>query len=73
MIICSCNVFSDNEVRKAVGSNCRPQTPGAVYRCLGCNPCCGRCLTTVKAILNESLAQAGAKADNCPVRIEHCG
>src|ERR1700752_3906632 len=56
MIICSCNVFSDADVRGAVDGAGRPKTPAAVYKCLGCSPSCGRCLATVKAILHENPA-----------------
>jgi len=63
MIICSCNVFSDEEVRSAiVGSGLPPRTAGEVYNCLGCSPQCGRCARTIRRIMDEALACAG-----CPV------
>jgi len=52
MIICSCNVLSDHQVRDAV-SNAAPTSPVQVYGCLGCSPRCGRCMRTIKTIMDE--------------------
>jgi bacterioferritin-associated ferredoxin len=60
MIICSCNAISDTSVKASVHSEKSPRTPGAVYRCLGCRPNCGRCYATVRAIIDDALTQAGA-------------
>ncbi|MCI0467731.1 MAG: (2Fe-2S)-binding protein [Beijerinckiaceae bacterium] len=57
MIVCSCNVLSDAHVRDAINSKSCPLTPGAVYKCLGCSPNCGRCIATLRAILNETLVE----------------
>jgi bacterioferritin-associated ferredoxin len=70
MIICSCNVFSDTDVRNAVESELCPQTLSAVYKCLGCSPSCGRCLAAVRAILNESLRHPVVSEESCCTRIE---
>jgi bacterioferritin-associated ferredoxin len=62
MIVCSCNVFSDHDVRSAVKSAPKaPRTAGQVYGCLGCSPQCGRCATTIRKIMDEALTAA----DNC--------
>src|ERR1700694_614986 len=45
MIVCSCNVLSDTQVRETV-SAASARTAGQVYRCLGCSPQCGRCART---------------------------
>lgn len=60
MIVCSCNVFTDHDVRTtlAVGEEA-PRTTGEVYRCLGCSAQCGRCARTIRRIMNEALAAAG--------------
>ncbi|MGP8233122.1 MAG: bacterioferritin-associated ferredoxin [Methylovirgula sp.] len=60
MIICSCNAISDTSVKASVQGEKSPRTPGAVYRCLGCRPNCGRCYATVRAIIDDALTQAGA-------------
>jgi len=56
MIVCSCNVFSDAEIRTVV-ANCagRPRT-SRVYASLGCAAQCGRCAHTVNAIIDETCA-----------------
>ena len=46
MIICSCNVLSDQDVRSIVGAPDAPRTAAQVHRCLGCSPECGRCAPT---------------------------
>ena len=54
MIVCSCNVLSDKQIRNTIGDGgANPQTPGQVYRCLGCSPQCGRCARTIKAMLAD--------------------
>ncbi|MCX7319323.1 MAG: (2Fe-2S)-binding protein [Hyphomicrobiales bacterium] len=62
MIVCSCNVFTDHDIRKAVSSAQPPRTPGQVYGCLGCSAQCGRCARTIKKIMDEAL---GACARSC--------
>ena len=53
MIICSCNVFSDHEVRSAVVVGAPPLTTGGLFRRLGCRAQCGRCAWSIKAIMRE--------------------
>jgi len=61
MILCSCNVLSDGKIKAAIlGPEC-PRTAGAVYKCLGCKPNCGRCFATVKAMIRDF-----ADAQNLP-------
>ena len=56
MIVCSCNVFSDRDVRTALDSApARPATANQVYGCLGCSPQCGRCARTIRRIMDECL------------------
>jgi bacterioferritin-associated ferredoxin len=67
MIVCSCNVLSDRDVRAAVnGPSGRPRTPGQVYGCLGCNAHCGRCARTIKRIMDEALGSCPAACSCCP-------
>jgi len=56
MIVCSCNVLTDQDVRTALARAETPRTPGEVYGCLGCGPQCGRCARTIRRIMNEALA-----------------
>jgi bacterioferritin-associated ferredoxin len=63
MIICSCNVLSDDAVRTVVSGAAAPRTAGQVYGCLGCSPQCGRCAATIRRIMDEAL---GSCAAGCP-------
>ncbi len=58
MIVCSCNAISDTKIRDSINSEKCPRTPGAVYRCLGCSPNCGRCYATVQSIIKDALGGA---------------
>ncbi|MGH6794253.1 MAG: (2Fe-2S)-binding protein [Methylocella sp.] len=60
MIVCSCNVLTDSEIRATLARGACPRTPFAVYNSLGCGLNCGRCIATVRAIINE--ANAGPAA-----------
>lgn len=63
MIVCSCNVLSDHDVRTAVTAGPDlPRTAKQVYGCLGCSAECGRCARTIKQIMTEAL---GACAKGC--------
>ncbi|MGO4704817.1 bacterioferritin-associated ferredoxin [Microvirga sp. 2MCAF38] len=61
MIVCSCNVLSDGDVKACLkpGPDC-PRTPGQVYQCLGCSPNCGRCVRTIRAIMDQALSTSAA-------------
>lgn len=63
MIVCSCNVLSDAQVRDTVADETGPRKTVEVYRCLGCSPQCGRCARTIRAIMDEAL---GRPCDSCP-------
>jgi bacterioferritin-associated ferredoxin len=72
MIVCSCNVLSDHDVRTACSGAQAPRTPGQVYGCLGCSPQCGRCARTIKAIMDEALGACGkACCPGCPHTAGH--
>lgn len=63
MIVCSCNVLTDHDVRSAVnGADGVSRNAKQVYGCLGCSAECGRCARTIKAIIDEAL---GACAKSC--------
>ena len=50
MYVCSCNAFTDADV-KAVASPAGDSV-AAVFRCLGCRPQCGGCVLTIRKILD---------------------
>jgi bacterioferritin-associated ferredoxin len=59
MIVCSCNVLTDHDVRSTLSdSQDAPRTTGQVYQCLGCSAQCGRCARTIRRIMNEALGAA---------------
>ena len=53
MIVCSCNVFSDNQVRSVVAKEARRPRMSEVYAGLGCSAQCGRCAHTIKRIMDR--------------------
>jgi bacterioferritin-associated ferredoxin len=57
MIVCSCNVLSDNDVRATLAARePAPRTTCEVYHCLGCSAQCGRCARTIRRIMDGVLA-----------------
>jgi bacterioferritin-associated ferredoxin len=69
MIVCSCNVLSDRDVRSAVESaQDLPRNAKQIYGCLGCSAECGRCARTIKTIIDEAL---GACAKSCCAGCPH--
>ena len=65
MIVCSCNVLTDQDVRTAVKTDEKVRSAGQVYGCLGCSAQCGRCATTIRKIMDEALDSAAAACANC--------
>jgi bacterioferritin-associated ferredoxin len=59
MIVCSCNVLTDHDVRTAVQTDARLRTTGQVYNCLGCSVQCGRCAITIRRIIGEAIGTGG--------------
>jgi bacterioferritin-associated ferredoxin len=64
VIICSCNVLSDHDVRSACETVTAPRSTGQVYDCLGCTPQCGRCARTIRQIIDQTL-KGKSCADGC--------
>jgi bacterioferritin-associated ferredoxin len=65
MIICSCNVLTDHDVRSAVAMGRQgPRSAAQLYGCLGCSVQCGRCARTVRRIMDEiEHASPGRESD----------
>jgi bacterioferritin-associated ferredoxin len=54
MIICSCNVISDHDIRGVVVStDIKLCSTAQIYDCLGCLVQCGLCSRSVRSILEE--------------------
>jgi bacterioferritin-associated ferredoxin len=62
MIVCSCNVFSDHQVRSVIAKDARRPRMSEVYSGLGCRAQCGRCAHTIKRILDDTPASVHANA-----------
>jgi bacterioferritin-associated ferredoxin len=48
MIVCSCNVVSDRDIRERLGGGARPSV-GALFR----QAKCGRCARSIVAVVDE--------------------
>lgn len=70
MIVCSCNVLSDRQIRNAVSDTQQAvRTAGQVYRCLGCSAQCGRCARTIRKLIDDvNAAGCGGCPRECPVQ-----
>jgi bacterioferritin-associated ferredoxin len=69
LIVCSCNVLSDEDVRSAVNASGElARTARQVYGCLGCSAECGRCARTINTIIKDAL---GACARECSADCPH--
>jgi bacterioferritin-associated ferredoxin len=53
MYVCLCNGFTDRDVRAHCES---AASVSMVYRALGCEPQCGKCVPFVRQMLRESSA-----------------
>jgi bacterioferritin-associated ferredoxin len=63
MIVCSCNVLSDHDVRQAVNfADNSPRNTKDIYGCLGCSVECGRCARTIRGLIDETLAACGSSS-----------
>jgi bacterioferritin-associated ferredoxin len=58
VIICSCNVLSDHQVRNLVAAPEAPRTAAQVFGGLGCDPECGRCTRTIRRVVADAVQQA---------------
>ena len=70
MIVCSCNVLSDQDVRSAVEAE-RTLSTSQVYGYLGCSAKCGGCVRTIRRLMDEALGSARHPATIAPVREGH--
>jgi len=60
MIICSCNVLSDHDIRGVVEASDSRLTAAQVYGCLDCVPECGRCAPAIHRIMADASDGDGA-------------
>jgi bacterioferritin-associated ferredoxin len=55
MIVCSCNVLSDREIRDRLASADRVSV-AAVFRHMGCEAKCGRCVRSIVALVEQHVS-----------------
>ncbi len=53
MYVCICNAFTDRHVKEHVKDGAK--TPACVFRARGCAPQCGKCIPTLREIVDEHL------------------
>jgi bacterioferritin-associated ferredoxin len=53
MIVCSCNVLSDHQLRSTLAKAPQRQRMSQIYDGLGSSAKCGRCAHTIKRIMEE--------------------
>jgi bacterioferritin-associated ferredoxin len=70
MIVCSCNVISDRDVRTCI-KPCGASADRArdVFRCLGVSPKCGRCVRNIQALFDREARAGGPAAEATPFRM----
>jgi bacterioferritin-associated ferredoxin len=55
MYVCLCNAFTDRDVRVHSNGGC---SVAMVYRALGCEPQCGKCVPYIRQMLRQETAAA---------------
>ena len=60
MYVCLCNGITDRQVRLLTAEGDR--TVSEIYRTLGGQPRCGRCVPTMRGLIRESAASGGEAA-----------
>jgi bacterioferritin-associated ferredoxin len=70
MIVCSCNVLSDADVRNCLNRLDAPRNALEVYGSLGCAPKCGVCADTIRNIMEIEQRLAAEAQLFCSRRAE---
>lgn len=68
MIVCSCNVLSDHQLRSTLANATQRLRMSQIYDHLGSSPRCGRCAHTINQIMREMTKGAigpGAEVQVC--------
>ncbi len=56
MYVCICNAFTDRQVKQHLKEGAK--SAACVFRARGCAPQCGKCVPTLREIVNEHLGSA---------------
>ena len=68
MIVCSCNVLSDHQLRSTLANATQRLRMSQIYDHLGSSARCGRCAHTIRRIMGEMTKSAigpGAAVQGC--------
>jgi bacterioferritin-associated ferredoxin len=60
MIVCSCNLFTDKDIKAAMAEPCPPRCVRDVYKSMGCAAKCGGCALTINRLLQAEAAKPRA-------------
>ncbi len=52
MIVCSCNLLTDKDIKSALASPSPPRCVREVYGALGCEAICGGCAGMIKKLMD---------------------
>jgi bacterioferritin-associated ferredoxin len=63
MIVCSCNVFSDHQLRSTLANATQRPRMSQIYDHLGSGVQCGRCAHIIKRIMDEMTNDAIVPVD----------
>jgi bacterioferritin-associated ferredoxin len=66
MIICSCNVFSDQQLLSALAKATQRLRMSQIYDRLGCSAQCGQCAHTIKRIMEQVANRANRFCSRAP-------
>jgi bacterioferritin-associated ferredoxin len=74
MIVCQCNVLSDDALAEAVADmrqSAEPVviTPGQVFKCCGAKFQCSGCMPLITSVIAESYAAVDAGDSHCSLRL----
>jgi len=64
MYVCLCHGFTDRQVRAAISEGAG--SPHAVFRQFDAKPRCGKCVSTVRELVDEGKNACGNAAVGCP-------
>jgi bacterioferritin-associated ferredoxin len=78
MIVCSCNVLTEVEIRASIATLEGPRRVCDVYASLGCTAKCGGCAGTISALIRETEgrdfgAERTKQGGEAKGRIDACG
>jgi len=53
MIICSCNILSEDKIKECLMNKERQPSVGSIFKELGCPPVCGSCANNIVKLVRE--------------------